>query len=277
MADTGGRSLLLALGDSITAGVGGKWNKGYPHHLHKLLQQEAGDDDADLKLINWGIPGLTIPRLTRALQKGKHLHDKLAVADLIVMTIGGNDLMDAMPKKLPDDLPEAVADDALLPPLLGRQIAEDLDDLMQTLHRLVACPIYLGDMYNPFPASPFATQLIGRMNRQFFHPLPDRYPNVRVVPLSQAIRGQEEENIQYYKSGTLKELKKFWRRPIHPNDQGHEVVAQAFYEAIRLDEARSKKAQSRTAKRHAAKTKRAKRKRTTARRPNPHNRRPRKR
>ena len=221
MADTAKQPLLVALGDSITAGVGGRWNKGYAEHLHELLALRH----PELKLVNWGIPGLTIPRLRKAIAEGEHLHDTIADASMIVMTIGGNDLIDALPKKMPSDL-ERLADRP------NQEFARDLDELMLTIRSLTRAPVYLGDLYNPFPESDYAVRLIGMVNRIYLHPLADRYSRVHIVHLNDVLRGQEPSVIQYYKSGTLRDLKRWWRRPIHPNDQGHELIARAFQSAI---------------------------------------------
>ncbi|MCX7571685.1 GDSL-type esterase/lipase family protein [Tumebacillus sp. DT12] len=225
MADTAGQRLLVALGDSITAGVGGKWNKGYAEHLHELLQRKHGE----LKLVNWGIPGLTIPRLRKAIAKGEHLHDTIQGASMIVMTIGGNDLLGTLPKKMPADL-------EMLAERPNRQFARDLDELMLTIRSLTRAPIYLGDLYNPFPQSEYAARLIGMVNRIYLHPLADRYSGVHIVHLNDVLRGQESTVIQYYKSGTLRDLKRWWRRPIHPNDTGHQLIARAFHSIIRSTE-----------------------------------------
>lgn len=225
MADTAGQRLLVALGDSITAGVGGKWNNGYAEHLHELLQRKHGE----LKLVNWGIPGLTIPRLRKAIAKGEHLHDTIQGASMIVMTIGGNDLLGALPKKMPADL-------EMLAERPNRQFARDLDELMLTIRSLTRAPIYLGDLYNPFPQSEHAARLIGMVNRIYLHPLADRYSGVHIVHLNDVLRGQEPSVIQYYKSGTQRDLKRWWRRPIHPNDTGHQLIARAFHSTIQSTE-----------------------------------------
>ncbi|KEO85072.1 SGNH/GDSL hydrolase family protein [Tumebacillus flagellatus] len=210
---------LIALGDSITAGVGGKWNRGYPAHLAKLLEAKY----PGLDLINWGIPGLTIPRLTKALQRGDHLYDKLAAADWIVMTIGGNDIINAFPKHF--------AETAKLN-LETQALARELDLLLATLLSLTACPIYLGDLYNPFPQSQAAELIISTLNREHLEPLSRRYQNLHLVRLSTVLRGQESRTIQYFKTGTIRDMKRFFRRPIHPNDEGHQLIADAFYRAM---------------------------------------------
>ena len=212
--------LLVALGDSITAGVGGKWNRGYPDHLADLLKPAH----PELQLINWGIPGLTATRLIKALRKGDHLYDRLAKASWIVMTIGGNDIMNALPRDFSETLPQS--------PELGKQLARQLDVLIATVVSLSGCPIYLGDLYNPFPQSAAAERIIGQINRTTLHPMAKRYKSVHVVHLSETLRGEEADTIQYYASGTMRDMKKFWRRPIHPNDKGHEKIARAFYQTI---------------------------------------------
>ncbi|MGZ4106584.1 MAG: GDSL-type esterase/lipase family protein [Tumebacillaceae bacterium] len=222
MADTAKTPLLIALGDSITAGVGGKWNRGYPKHLHELLEAHL----PDLKLINWGIPGLTIPKLTKALKKGEHLHGSLAEATCIVMTIGGNDILKAMPKNVDEQTHAFTEADR-------ERVAKNLNDMMTTLRELTQSPVYIGDLYNPFPQSPLAATLIGAFNAQLVHPLAQQFDHVYIVRTSEALLGQEDRSIQYYKSGTLRDLKKFWRHPIHPNDEGHAALAQAFYQVIR--------------------------------------------
>ncbi|PWK15922.1 SGNH/GDSL hydrolase family protein [Tumebacillus permanentifrigoris] len=213
------RKTLVALGDSITAGVGGTWNRGYPTHLAKRLEAQH----ADLKLVNWGIPGLTIPRLTKALRKGDHLYDTLATADWIVMTIGGNDVINLFPKRFDESEPLT---------LQSQTIARELDLLMTTLISLTTCPIYLGNLYNPFPQSELAAHLIGALNRLHLTPLAKRYQHVHLVPLSNVLRGEEPRAIQYFKTGSIQDMKKYFRRPIHPNDHGHELIAEAFYRAI---------------------------------------------
>lgn len=210
---------LVAIGDSITAGVGAKWNRGYPTLLAKLLEA----DHPQIKLVNWGIPGLTIPRLTKALQKGDHLYDKLATADWIVMTIGGNDIINHFPKSFAENAKFT---------LRAQRLARELDLLIATLISLTSAPIYLGDLYNPFPHSEAATRIINAVNNKHLEALARRYKSVTLVKLSKVFTGHEEQAIQYYKTGTIQDMKKWFHRPIHPNDYGHQQIAEAFYQAI---------------------------------------------
>ena len=78
----------VALGDSITAGYGlGEGEKAFP----QLLAEANGLDLTDL-----AEDGLTGAELSAALQTDKELQQAVAGADIITVTIGGNDLMNAL-------------------------------------------------------------------------------------------------------------------------------------------------------------------------------------
>jgi len=217
--------LLLALGDSITAGVGGSWNRGYPKHLHSLLMPHH----AGLELVNWGIPGLTIARLNRALGKGEHLHDRLSRADWIVMTIGGNDILGSLPRRR---LGSGREGELTFNLERRRRFARELGELLATLRRFHSGPIYLGDLYDPFPNSPFSACILNGFNKSVLEPLSARDPRLHLVRVSEVLAGRQAEALQYYKSGTMRDLKSWLKRPIHPNDRGHEWIARAFYEKM---------------------------------------------
>ncbi|WP_419872323.1 SGNH/GDSL hydrolase family protein [Candidatus Pristimantibacillus sp. PTI5] len=78
---------IVALGDSLTRGTGDIEGKGYVGYVSDRLK-EAGKE---ISLINLGIKGLTSPQLAEQM-KGKEILRQLGQADVILMTIGGNDL-----------------------------------------------------------------------------------------------------------------------------------------------------------------------------------------
>lgn len=78
---------VVALGDSLTRGTGDIEGKGYVGYVSDRLK-EAGKE---ISLINLGIKGLTSPQLAEQM-KGKEILRQLGQADVILMTIGGNDL-----------------------------------------------------------------------------------------------------------------------------------------------------------------------------------------
>lgn len=82
---------VVAIGDSLTAGVGDtESNGGYVGDVSDLLQKEENISSVDVA--NFGVKGHKTTDLLKVLQKKKVL-EKLREADIILMTIGGNDIM----------------------------------------------------------------------------------------------------------------------------------------------------------------------------------------
>ncbi|WP_054027395.1 SGNH/GDSL hydrolase family protein [Bacillus sp. FJAT-28004] len=78
---------IIALGDSLTRGTGDIEGKGYVGYVSDQLKQ-AG---TEVSLINLGIKGLTSSLLVEQM-KQKEIERQIGQADIILMTIGGNDL-----------------------------------------------------------------------------------------------------------------------------------------------------------------------------------------
>ena len=81
----------LALGDSLTQGVGDEFNQnGYTKRLSEKLEQWPAI--SNVQLDNRGKRGRKTDQLLQLLEKG-HYDEELAQADLITITMGGNDVM----------------------------------------------------------------------------------------------------------------------------------------------------------------------------------------
>lgn len=88
----------LALGDSLTKGVGDEERKsGYTKRLEEKLEQWT--DISDVVLDNRGKRGRRSDQLLTLLKKG-HYDYELKNAELITITIGGNDIMKVVKKDL---------------------------------------------------------------------------------------------------------------------------------------------------------------------------------
>ncbi|MCC8080233.1 MAG: S-layer homology domain-containing protein [Oscillospiraceae bacterium] len=89
LAAEGGEFTYLALGDSITNGYGltDAASEGFPALLAEQVQADAA--------VNEGEDGLTAAELLTRLQNGQY-DAEVKSADLITLTIGGNDLMAAL-------------------------------------------------------------------------------------------------------------------------------------------------------------------------------------
>lgn len=85
--ETSAELKIIALGDSLTRGTGDIEGKGYVGYVSDQLKQ-AGKE---VSLVNLGIKGLTSSQLAEQM-KQKEIGRQIGQADVILMTIGGNDL-----------------------------------------------------------------------------------------------------------------------------------------------------------------------------------------
>ncbi|MBP2241242.1 lysophospholipase L1-like esterase [Cytobacillus eiseniae] len=82
---------VVAVGDSLTEGVGDSTNSGgYVPYLEKLLEENKGINDATFT--NFGVKGNRSDQLLKKLQS-KEVKDTIKNADYVIVTIGGNDIM----------------------------------------------------------------------------------------------------------------------------------------------------------------------------------------
>jgi lysophospholipase L1-like esterase len=83
---------IVALGDSLTAGTGDLTGKGYVGRFKDKLAAQTGKPVYVLN--NLAIPGYRTGQLLKDLDT-KAVRDAIAQADIILLTIGGNDLNEA--------------------------------------------------------------------------------------------------------------------------------------------------------------------------------------
>ncbi|KAF0995036.1 hypothetical protein BJQ97_01685 [Geobacillus sp. TFV-3] len=79
---------IVALGDSLTRGTGDESGKGYVGYMVDELRRQT---DQPIRVTNLAVRGLRSDGLLRQLGEPE-IQRQVAMADLIVMTIGGNDL-----------------------------------------------------------------------------------------------------------------------------------------------------------------------------------------
>jgi lysophospholipase L1-like esterase len=88
---------VISAGDSLTLGIGDSTkNGGYLPYLRTMLEDEKGIKEVDF--LNFGIKGNRTDQLLKRLQS-QELKDALQSADLVILTIGGNDIMKVVKEK----------------------------------------------------------------------------------------------------------------------------------------------------------------------------------
>lgn len=132
----------LALGDSLTRGIGDEYNHfGYTGRLVRALERWPAITEVELD--NRGKNGRRSGKVLELLHRG-HYDKELARADLITLTVGGNDVMQVVKQDL-FALKKEMFDEARAP--FAARYQEIVQEIRQ---RNTDAPIILIGFYNPF-------------------------------------------------------------------------------------------------------------------------------
>ncbi|RXI95543.1 GDSL family lipase [Anaerobacillus alkaliphilus] len=134
---------IVALGDSLTTGAGDLEGKGY---VGNIVDQLAELTTEEIILHNFAVNGLTSDGLLKVL-KQREVQEELAVADIIFMTIGGNDLFQGGQTLLQLNLEEIE--------LIKEQYLGNLTGILTEIRNVnTEAPIYFSGLYHPFAHLP---------------------------------------------------------------------------------------------------------------------------
>jgi lysophospholipase L1-like esterase len=225
----------LALGDSLAYGVGAsdRLTAGYVALAHEALSGSERYGETGIELLNLGVPGaksadLLVPggQLDLALEEiGTRSEDGDANdVEIISVDVGGNDLLALVAPDSP------CLESASVEPCraaFGEVLSAIDDNLTEVLTRLrEAAPeaiIVVVDLYNPYSGTgdlrePIAEVGIGQANGVIGAVTADPELRITTASIFQLFGGR----------GTQ------WIAPdgIHPNDNGHLVIAEAVIAAI---------------------------------------------
>ncbi|MCA1320072.1 GDSL-type esterase/lipase family protein [Bacillus tianshenii] len=198
----------IALGDSLTAGLGSSEENYLRIHAFvpqftKYLRKEN-----TVKVVNYGIPGLTSTGLLALLSGDEGLRNRLKTADIISISIGGNNFLQTV-RSVPD--PEESQLDLNMQ-ILERSLKENYELIREINPKAT---VMLVGLYNPYPSD------------HPLHKLGEEYApkfNSSVKKLSSG----STLFIDPYEAFVNREvaLTHIEEDDIHPNDQGYqEIVA----------------------------------------------------
>jgi len=205
---------IVALGDSLTTGMGDHAGLGYVGRLKNRLE-EAGDRPVRL-LNNLAVNGYRTDQLLADLDKPS-VAAAIRNADLILLTIGGNDLFRSLRDGL--DAPDGLTVDGLRAAV--REPAERLGRILDRLAaiRPEALVVCVG-LYNPFAdldGTRETSAAVAEWNAAASrHAL--RHPNVLFVPVADLFERHPERYL--------------YTDHFHPNAEGYERIAERVFRAL---------------------------------------------
>lgn len=207
----GSKINIVALGDSLTEGVGDISTKGYVKQVQEKLTARNGKPVYVLN--NFAVSGYRTDQLLNDLtQKKKQIGQALAEADLIMLTIGGNDIFNGGKGIFDNPTQEFNVQAALerMPEALIR-----LDKILKIVGEANprAKIMYIG-LYHPFldiDANRDGSAVVEKKWNNAAFGLANRYPNMIMVPTYDLFR----LNGRGYLADDH----------FHPNGKGYERIA----------------------------------------------------
>ncbi|MCY0874871.1 MAG: SGNH/GDSL hydrolase family protein [Firmicutes bacterium] len=208
--------IYLALGDSITHGYDSTaLERRYVDVLtRKLNRLRRTSTYVHAK------PGWTSAQLLRSLDRIPECI--LQEAELVTLMIGGNDLLKEFPWFL-DDPDEAME-------RLRRSFHPKVDEILGIAVKNPSAKVVLCTVYNPFPKAEVAQMAVTGINSLLKEIAQSR--GCLLAPVDAMYGGQEERLVSGFRRGELQDFR-LLRNPIHPNDAGHERIAEAIFQTYR--------------------------------------------
>ena len=206
---------ITAIGDSLTQGVGDETgNGGYIG----ILDERLDEQDIDVTFDNFGKRGNRTDHLLKRLEENPEINESLAKADMVLITIGANDIMQIMKDNFMN-LTEEPFIEGRGP--YGDRLSQILDHIISVQPE---AEIYLLGFFNPFEKYfgdiEALNQILTRWNNESLQ-VTNQYEQVHYIPM-QDIYQYERENV-------------FSDDNFHPNHKGYQLMAERIITYLEND------------------------------------------
>jgi len=212
---------IVVLGDSLTRGTGDQSGQGgYVGRVKEYLEKNT--DKPVYVLNNFSVNGYRTDQLLKDIKERSEVPASIAKADLVMLTIGGNDIFGlAMGNGIPTGADGAAE---IRPEDIRQRMPEAVSRLREILDTIAALNsraaiLYIG-LYNPFidmDTTGEASLIIDEWNREAFK-VANQYRNMTVVPTHDLF---ERHALKYLYSDHF-----------HPNQDGYQRIAERIIQAL---------------------------------------------
>ncbi|PZO95469.1 MAG: GDSL family lipase [Streptococcus pyogenes] len=225
----------LALGDSLTEGVGDSTGQG---GFVPLLADDIADYyHVQVKHANYGVSGNTSQQILTRMQTQEPLQRDLKKAKLLTITVGGNDVLAVIRKQL-TELQVSSFDQ---PRLAYQERLRQIIDLARKDN--ADLPIYILGIYNPFylnfPEIKDMQTVVDQWN-QGTKEVTKEYQSVYFVPINdrlyRGINGQEGIDEASDSTKPVINDALFSQDHFHPNNIGYRIMSTAVMESLKKHE-----------------------------------------
>ncbi|MCK3904306.1 SGNH/GDSL hydrolase family protein [Streptococcus suis] len=218
----------LALGDSLTEGVGDVTGQG--GFVPLLAQSLVNEYGYEVDVQNFGVSGNTSKQILKRMKENEELQQALKEADLLTLTVGGNDLRKVIVSNL-SNLKLSTFDKP------AREYGRNLEKIVKRARQENAdLPIYILGIYNPFYLSfPELTEMqtvVDKWN-QTTNQITEKYKDVYFVEINDLLyKGLEGEMGLSQSSSASTNNLLYEDDHFHPNNTGYEIMKKALLEKM---------------------------------------------
>lgn len=221
----------VAIGDSLTEGVGDTTNQG--GFVPLLADSLSSTYGYQVTTSNYGVSGNTSQQILKRMTEKEAIQDDLKKANLMTLTVGGNDVMAVIRKNLTTLQVSSFTQPAKAYQKRLRQIIEVARSENPNL------PIYILGIYNPFylnfPEMTEMQEVIDNWNNQT-EAVTTEYEGVYFVPINELLyKGLDGEEGIVESSGQQTKIINdvlFTGDHFHPNNTGYRIMSTAVMEKI---------------------------------------------
>lgn len=222
----------VALGDSLTQGVGDTTNQG--GFVPLVAQSLTNEEGYEVAAQNFGVAGNTSNQILKRMKEQDEIADALSKADLMTLTVGGNDL-----RKVILDNSTSLKISTFKKPSVAysKRLVEIIELARKDNPDL---PIYVLGIYNPFylnfPEMTDMQTIVDNWNQTTQDTIA-KFDKVYFVPINdllyQGIDGQEGIVQTSGEATKIINDALFQGDNFHPNNTGYEIMKRAVLEKIR--------------------------------------------
>ncbi|MFD2171044.1 GDSL-type esterase/lipase family protein [Tumebacillus lipolyticus] len=208
-------NLIVAIGDSLTKGVGDTSGKGYVGNLKSRLEASG----QQVQVQNLGISGLESAELAKSVQNPgvqQYFHD----AKLIMVSIGGNDITHSIGGVDKIINLKSIDEAAIL--ATQKEYTKNVEQVLTTIRKSnQKAPIIILGLYNPFEGlfedQGASEQLLLGWNDNL-RQLAQSFQQVKVVPMFDLFQWNNDSLLSF--------------DHFHPNNEGYDRMAERIFNSL---------------------------------------------
>ena len=222
----------VAIGDSLTEGIGDQTNQG--GFIPLLSNAISETSDVNVVSQNFGVAGNTSTQIYKRMTKEKKIQSAIKKADVITITVGGNDVMKVIRTQLTNLTENSFEKPAQT---YQKQLTEIFDFIRDNNPN---AQVYVLGIYNPFYLNfPDITEMqdiinhwnqttqetIAQQKQMYFVPINDL--------LYQGVNGSKGVTTSDGEVQTITNNALFEEDHFHPNNIGYQIMSDAVAEAYK--------------------------------------------